>query len=256
MRIEKIGNCTLYNGDCLEVMPTLGRVDAVVTDPPYGIGADKSMHKNSGTKHGKAAAAKRVYADTNWDASPIGDEVIAMMRAAADHQIIFGGNYFTLPPARCWLVWDKCNGTNEFADCELAWTNLDKPVRKIEHMWNGMLRKGRELRNEHPTQKPLGVMAWCLTHVPKAQTILDPFMGSGTTGVACVQAGRSFIGIELDPTYFDLACKRIEQAYAQADMFVAPHVVPAATQVAASLFDEQPAGIEAANDNAPLAGAA
>jgi site-specific DNA-methyltransferase (adenine-specific)/modification methylase len=235
MRIEKIGDCTLYLGDCMEVLPTLPKVCAVLTDPPYGIGADKSMHKNSGTKHGKAAAAKRTYADTDWDSKPIGPDVIDAITAAGDHVIIFGGNYFQLPPARCWLVWDKRNGTNEFADCELAWTNLDKPVRKIEHMWNGMLRKGGEERNDHPTQKPLGVMSWCLSHIPAAKTILDPFMGSGTTGVACVKAGRTFIGIEREPTYFDIACRRIEKAYSQPDMFVAPPANDNAPT--ASLFD-------------------
>lgn len=219
MRKEVIGKATLYLGDCREVLPTLPKVDAVVTDPPYGIGADKSMHKNSGTKYGTAAAAKRAYADTNWDSEPIGNDVIEMMREISAHQIIFGGNYFNLPPSRCWLVWDKRNGTTEFADCELAWTNLDKPVRRIEHMWNGMLRKGSEARNEHPTQKPEGVMSWCLTHIPTAQTILDPFMGSGTTGVAAVQMGRDFIGIEREEKYFDIACKRIEDAQRQGDMF-------------------------------------
>jgi DNA modification methylase len=225
IRKEVIGNCTLYLGDCMEVMPTLSKVDAVLTDPPYGIGADKSMHKNSGTKYGKAAAAKRDYADTDWDSAPIGDEVINAMRDLSDRQIIFGGNYFNLPPARCWLVWDKkVNG--EFADCELAWTNLDKPVRRIEHMWNGMLRKGGEIRNAHPTQKPLGVMDWCLTHVPDAKLILDPFMGSGTTGVACVKSGRHFIGIEREPEYFEIACMRIEEAYKQPDMFVSASSEP------------------------------
>lgn len=222
MRKEIIGDCTLYLGDCMEVIPTLGRFDLCLTDPPYGIGADKSMHKNSGTKHGKAAAAKRHYADTDWDASPIGPDLIEAMLSASENAIIFGGNYFELPPSRCWLVWDKKNGTNEFADCELAWTSLDKPVRKLEHMWNGMLRKGGEERNEHPTQKPLGVMLWCLTHAPSARTVLDPFMGSGTTGVACAKTGRVFTGIEREPSYFDIACRRIEDAYKQADMFVAP----------------------------------
>lgn len=221
VNVEKIGDCTLYLGDCMEVMAGLGRVDAVVTDPPYGIGADKSMHKNSGTQYGNAAAAKRVYADTDWDSSPIDAATVAAILSAGEDCIIFGGNYFDLPPSRCWLVWDKKNGTNAFADCELAWTNLDKPVRKIEHMWNGMIRAGGEERNDHPTQKPLRVMEWCLTHIPAAKNILDPFMGSGTTGVACVKAGRSFIGIEREPSYFDIACRRIEKAYAQGDMFLA-----------------------------------
>ena len=108
------------------------------------------------------------------------------------------------------MIWDKQNGENEYADCELAWTNLEKPVRRIYWRWHGMIRKGDDIR-EHPTQKPLGVMEWCVNHLPsESQTILDPFMGSGTTGVACVKLGRKFIGIEIEPKYFDIACRRIE----------------------------------------------
>ena len=219
-RMEQIGDCTLYLGDCLELLPTLGKFDAVVTDPPYGIGADKTAHKDSGRQPGVALAAKREYRSTDWDSAPASAQHIQAMMDCSENQIIFGGNYFALPPARCWLVWDKkVNG--EFADCELAWTNLDKPVRRIEWMWNGMLRKGAEERNDHPTQKPLGVIDWCLNHLPaQAKTICDPFMGSGTTGVACAKMGRKFTGIEIDPGYFDIACERIRKAYAQPDMFV------------------------------------
>lgn len=218
-RVEHIGAATLYLGDCRDVLPTLGAVDAVVTDPPYGIGADSAMHKTGGTQHGAALAAKRFYAATDWDRETIDADLIASIIAIARHSVIFGGNYYTLPPARCWLIWDKeVNGA--FADAEMAWTNLDKPVRLIRHMWNGMLRKGQEERNTHPTQKPLGVMKWCIGHLPVAETILDPFMGSGTTGVAAVEMGRKFIGIERDPGYFDIACRRIEQAQRQSDMFI------------------------------------
>ena len=218
-REVQIGDCRLILGDCSLILPILGRVDAVVTDPPYGIGVDKAMHKAGGTQHGVAMAAKRHYASTDWDDQPIDDATVSALLGAAKRCIIFGGNYFNLPPSRCWLVWDKkVNG--EFADCELAWTNLDKPVRRIEWMWNGMLRKGQEPRFEHPTQKPLGVMEWCLTHIPDARTILDPFMGSGTTGVACAKQGRRFIGIERHEQYFDIAVKRIQDAYSRPDMFI------------------------------------
>jgi len=217
---EIIGDCTLYQGDCLEILPTLGKVDAVVTDPPYGIGENDRKVASRGK-----LAAPIDYGAFDWDSRPASDEQIAAMRECSRWQIVFGGNYFDLPPTSCWLVWDKRN-TGDFADCELAWTNLRKAVRRIDWMWNGMIRKGDDVR-EHPTQKPVGVMEWCIAHLPAdTQTILDPFMGSGTTGVACAKMGRKFIGIELEPKYFDIACKRIEDAYAQPDMFVEPPPKP------------------------------
>lgn len=220
-REEIIGAARLINADCRDVLPTLGKVDAVVTDPPYGIGVDATMHKQSGTQYGRAAAAKSSYRATNWDNMPISPEDVVLLRSISRHQIIFGGNYFDLPPARCWLIWDKDNGDSEFADCELAWTNLDKPVRLITWMWNGMLRKGGERRFGHPTQKPLEVMRWCIGHLPAdTQTICDPFMGSGTTGCAAVSLGKQFTGIEADNEYFDIACRRIEEAQRQSDLFI------------------------------------
>lgn len=220
MRVEKIGLATLYLGDCREIAPTLDRPAAVISDPPYGIGIDRSREKDSGAKRGTAFAAKRHYESTGWDDFTPPDWFLSWMAQAADAVVLFGGNYFNLPVGKCWLVWDKqVNG--EFADCELAWTNLDKPVRKIEWMWNGMLRKGQEERNKHPTQKPVGVMRWCIEQakVPDAGIILDPYMGSGSTGVAAVEMRHPFIGIEIDPTYFDTACRRIEAAQRQGDMF-------------------------------------
>lgn len=211
-----IGNATLYLGDCRDILPMLPKVDAVVTDPPYGIGEARS-----GNSSRSALAQSRDYGDAAWDDAPIDAETIAKVIAKAKHAIIFGGNYYALPPARCWLVWDKENGANDFADCELAWTNLDKAVRRIKFMWHGMLRAHGEPRGDHPTQKPIGVMKWCIGHIPApAQTILDPFMGSGTTGVAAVQMGRKFIGIEREEKYFQIACKRIEQAQRQGDLFI------------------------------------
>lgn len=123
-----------------------------------------------------------------------------------------------MPPTSCWLVWDKLNGTNDFADCELAWTNWPKAVRRLQWRWNGMIRQGNEERF-HPTQKPLEVMKWMIDLCPVSDTILDPFMGSGTTGVAAIQMGRKFIGIEREPKYFDIACQRIQQAVDQPQLF-------------------------------------
>lgn len=136
-----------------------------------------------------------------------------MIRQRSKWQIIFGGNYYSLPPTSCWLVWDKLNGDTDFADCELAWTNLPKAVRRIRYLWNGCMRMERDVEREHPTQKPLGVMSWAIGHLPSEErTIIDPVMGSGTTGVAAVTAGLSFTGIEREPKYFDIACRRLTEA--------------------------------------------
>lgn len=198
---------TVYLGDNREILPTLGRVDAVVTDPPYGL--KEAAGKN---KSRPVLATSKDYGDLDWDNQPPPAWLIAMLQDMSRWQIIFGGNYFTLPPSSCWLVWDKKNGANDFADCELAWTNLPKAVRRIEWLWHGMMRKGSDVR-EHPTQKPLGVMAWALDQLPAdVRLICDPFMGSGTTGVAAIQKGLQFVGIERETAYFDAACIRLQEA--------------------------------------------
>jgi len=218
-QVEIIGNATLYLGDCAEIMPGLGEVDAVVTDPPYGLGIDRSMAASSGAQSGAMMAKKGVYVASGWDDSPISMALAESLIKKAKCVIFWGGNYYRLPASQCWLVWDKKVNGN-FADCELAWTNMKKPVRKFEWMWNGMLRQGNEERNGHPTQKPLNLMKWCIDQCNNnPQTILDPFMGSGTTGVAAVQMKRQFIGIERDQKYFDIACKRIEDAQRQECLF-------------------------------------
>ena len=210
-----IGNATLYCGDCMDILPTLPKVDAVITDPPYGINEN---HKKVASREKLAAA--RDYGEFDWDKEPPSSDLIELIRSASKWQAFFGGNYFALPPTSCWLVWDKLN-SGDFADCELAWTNWPKAVRRLQWRWNGMIRQGNEDRF-HPTQKPLGVMKWVIELCPKSETILDPFMGSGTTGVAAVQMGRKFIGIEREPKYFEIARKRIEDAQRQVDMFVQP----------------------------------
>jgi site-specific DNA-methyltransferase (adenine-specific)/modification methylase len=212
MKVE-LGDATLYLGDCMEILPTLPKVDAVITDPPYGI----NENSKKVASRGKLALPKD-YGDFDWDKTPPPDSLIELIRTKGEYQAFFGGNYFTLPPTSCWLVWDKLNGSNDFADCELAWTNWPKAVRRLQWRWNGMIRQGNEERY-HPTQKPLEVMKWVMTLCPKSDSVLDPFMGSGTTGIAAIQMGRKFIGIEREPKYFDIACKRIEKAAAQGQLF-------------------------------------
>jgi len=209
----QIGDATLYLGDCMDILPTLPKVDAVITDPPYGIGEARANNKSR-----SCLAQSKDYGISDWDDRPPSDELIELMRSKGEFQAFFGGNYFTLPPTSCWLVWDKLNGNNDFADCELVWTNWPKAVRRLQWRWHGMIRQGNEERY-HPTQKPLEVMKWVIELCPLANTILDHFMGSVTTGDAAIQLGRKFIGIEREPKYFDIACQRIEQAVAQGQLF-------------------------------------
>jgi DNA modification methylase len=195
----------IYCGDCAEVLPSLQPVDLVLTDPPYGIGEAAGKNKS----RTKAAKAKD-YGVSHWDDAPVDIALIDVVIAKGRYAAIFGGNYYSLPPASCWLVWDKEN-SGDFADAELAWTNYGTAVRLKRHMWNGMLRKGREPRY-HPTQKPLDVMKWAISKCPsKPRTILDPFMGVGTTLRAAKDLGIEAIGIEREERYCEIAVKRLAQ---------------------------------------------
>lgn len=227
-RVEHLAEgVTLYLGDAEVILPTLGMFDACVIDPPYGIGesAGKAKTRTSGltSKLKNAQIYRRDYGDEGWDDKPLSPQFMAVIRRSAKWQIIFGGNYYDMPASSCWLVWDKLNGDTDFADCELAWTNLPKAVRRIRFLWNGCMRRERDIAREHPTQKPVGVMKWCIEHLPVPnRTIIDPMMGSGTTGVAAVSLGRSFAGIEREPKYFEIACRRISEALKAPDMFIEP----------------------------------
>jgi DNA modification methylase len=202
------GGITIYNADCREVLPELGRFDLLLTDPPYGIGEARNNNQSR-----SCIAASKDYGMSSWDDSPVDVDTLRQLQEIAEWQAIFGGNYYPMPPSSCWLVWDKDNGANDFADCELAWTNFPKAVRLLKHKWQGMLQenmKDKEYRF-HPTQKPVPVMQWCIGHAPKANTILDPFMGSGTTLVAAKNLGRTAVGIELEEKYCEIAALRLSQ---------------------------------------------
>ena len=203
-----IGNATLYLGDCRDILPMLPKVDLLATDPPYGIG------EHGGRFRGRKGQNITVLPNKGWDHSRPADDIFEALLAAADHHVIWGGNYFAdlLPPSKGWLYWQKLMG-GDFADGELAWTSRDKALREFTCCPKG---KG----GLHPTQKPVEVMKWCINFWPDAETVLDPFMGSGTTGVAAMEMGLQFIGIERDPDYFKIACKRIEQAQRQGDLFI------------------------------------
>jgi len=197
---------TIYHGDCRKILPLLPKADLALTDPPYGL-RENAHRVASRTK----LAATTDYGDFDWDAKPAADEDIELTIKSATNCILWGGNYFKVPPSRGWLVWDKQNSGN-FADCELAWTNLKMSVRIFRFTWNGMIRQG-EWRGPrvHPTQKPRELMGWCLSFVPEVATIIDPFMGSGPVLHAAKELGRRAVGIELEERYCEIAAERLSQ---------------------------------------------
>ena len=218
MKVE-IGNATLYLGDCMDILPTLGKVDAVITDPPYGIGADKGKKGSIPFKGGKSYEMAW-HPENTWDKERPNKIIFEIIIKNSEKAIIWGGNYFAdwLSPQGKWLWWDKCQTMPTYGDGELAWTNLSGTTPK-KFVWaNNKIFADRTVRH-HPTQKPLELMLWCIDQAGNPETILDPFMGSGTTGVAAIQMGRKFIGIEREPKYFEIACKRIKQAVAQPQLF-------------------------------------
>lgn len=201
-----IGNATLYLGDCLEILPTLPKVDAVITDPPYGGGYAANPIVGKGKKASN-------HEPMTWDDSPArGLEQIIAHSAVA---IVWGGNYYQLPPSRGWLTWFKPDAPPSLSHFEMAWTNVDKNARQIS--WS--IAATNAERCGHPTQKPVAVMEFAIRYAGNPPLVLDPFMGSGTTGVACMNLGRKFIGIEIEPKYFEIACERIENAQRQQRMF-------------------------------------
>ena len=223
----------IYCGDCLDLMremPDKG-VDLVLTDPPYGIGESNEKNLSRGKPFGskrdrpgssRVAGAKN-YGSFEWDAGRISREYISEIRRVSENQIIFGGNYYAdlLDRSSCWLVWDKDN-SGDFADCELAWTSFKTAVRKFKWRWNGMLQEDMRHKEEriHPTQKPVPLFIQILEKYSKpGDLVLDPFLGSGTTAIACLRTGRHFIGIEKHEPYFIMAQERIDKERAQVRLF-------------------------------------
>lgn len=201
---------TLYLGDCREVLPVV-QADALVTDPAYGINAARDRKSQ---KHGW-----RDYAAAGWDKERTPPELVNLAISRAKHSVIWGGNYWsdTLPRTSKWLSWDKGQTDFSLADFELAWCSFDGAARRINYARSKAMQDGKE----HPTQKPVEVMKWCIEQLPAGcATILDPFMGSGTTGVASVALGKRFLGIEVEQHFFDIACRRILQATKQTDLFI------------------------------------
>lgn len=192
---------TLYHGEASQVLSGLERHDLLLTDPPYGI-----LGKNIRFIGGNG----RDYGETTWDAQRAPQWLIDWAISLCTSAIIFGGNYYPLPPSTCWLVWDKENGVTKFADCELAWTNLKCAVRLLRHRWNGWGRKHNEPRF-HITQKPVDLMSWAIGVAGDVKSVLDPFAGSGTTLVAAKMRNLKATGIERDERNCEVAAERLSQ---------------------------------------------
>lgn len=207
-----IGDARLILGDCREVLPALPNCDLILTDPPYGIGI-------------AANPVRQAHERMEWDAEAPAAWLFGLMQEKAKHLIIWGGNYFPLPPSQTFLVWDKMQPENfSLAMVEQAWCSFKKPA-KMHRLSVTSYEK------EHPTQKPVRLMEWCIGHAPEAETVCDPYMGSGTTGLAAVGMGKLFVGIERERKYFDIACERISRAQAQGQL-LPPEQKPAAVQEA------------------------
>lgn len=200
----------IFCGDNRKIAPLLGEYDLLHTDPPYGINEN---HRKQQSRQGHGLANQRNYGQYDWDSIPPEPWLIEMVMAKARWQIIWGGNYFGLPGKRGWLVWDKDNGETDFADCELAWTNLEMAVRKIRYRWQGMLQENMAEKDVrwHPTQKPQTVMEWATDFAPDVRTVLDPWMGSGTMLLAARAKGLKADGIEINEQYCEAAKRRLAQ---------------------------------------------
>lgn len=204
----------LHLGDCLDILPTLaaGSVDVVICDPPYG----EAINGNA-NRFGIAIDKSRKATSKTWDLQIADPAWISLCQAISRHQIIFGGNYYLdwLGSTRCYIVWDKRGLLPDvpFAPTEWAWTSYSKMPKKYTIINHGFVTDVKDTKTGHPTQKPVKLMEWIINDFTNpGDTILDPFMGSGTTGVACMKTGRNFIGIELDPEYFAIAETRIKNA--------------------------------------------
>jgi site-specific DNA-methyltransferase (adenine-specific) len=223
VKVETIGNATLYLMDCMEYMAGCKdkEFDLAIVDPPYGIGEDGSRNAS----RGKLAIAQDYKPYSGNDKTPPPPEYFAELFRVAKNQIMWGANHYVDLIGRrspCWIVWDKENGGNDFADCELAYTSFDSAVRKYKFQWKGMLQgdmKNKEARI-HPNQKPVKLYEWLLTNYAKpGQRILDTHLGSGSSAIACNNMGYEIVGMEIDEDYYNSACERITQAQKQIRLF-------------------------------------
>ena len=212
MRIEQIGDATLYLGDCREILPTLPKVDAVVTDPPFGVG---NFVQTTGRLMGRGASRGK---PVEWNEHPPDAEIFEMLRQCSTHRIIWGANFFNCFEDRGGaIVWDKCQSMPNFSKADIASCTHFQKTEIVRIPWTNFTVTHRAV-TDHPCERPVELYEWCIDYLPKSMTVLDPYLGSGSCGVAAIRMGRGFIGIERDPRYFDIACRRIDDAYRQAPL--------------------------------------
>jgi 16S rRNA G966 N2-methylase RsmD len=192
-------------------------VGLVYTDPPYGMSVVASGMVGADFGVAKKGNYSPVIGDDSTDTAICSYKVL---QSLSDRMILWGGNYYAdaLPPSSCWLIWDKRSDSgieNTFADAELAWTSMTGATRVYRQLWNGMIREGEREKRVHPTQKPINLALWAITKYANDGVIVDAFLGSGTTLIACEQISRHCYGLELDPHYCDVIIQRWENATGQ-----------------------------------------
>ena len=231
-------NQKLQMGECLELMRRIpdNSYDLAIVDPPQGNGEARRISKKSGQTSGGHPVAKGNYDLVEWDNERPGPEYFQELFRISKNKIIWCAIYYTdlLPASRGWIVWDKCNGSSSFGDCELAWTSFDQPVRKVTFMWNGH-QQGRSLKNEyvqqgnkklnekriHPTQKPVKLYEWILENYAKpGDRIIDTHAGSASSLIACYNLNFEALGIEVDPAMHRKASDRLWKVQRQLRAFI------------------------------------
>ena len=210
----QIGDATLYLGDCMEILPTLSKVDAVITDPPFGVG---NFVQTTGTLRGRGDSFAQ---SVDWNESAPPPEFFQMIQSMSRHRIIWGANFFNCFEDRGGaIIWDKAQPMPNFSKADIASCTHFQKTEIVRIPWTNF-NVARQAETSHPCERPVELYEWCIQYLPKPiKTVLDPFLGSGSCGVATIRMGRKFIVIEREPKYFEIACKRIEQAASQHQLF-------------------------------------